>query len=342
VGQSDGREQGGICGLAGSWVDDVPIVPAPLLEEFAPNGRDGEGFIAQRDDREKRADRFLFLSSRTAFQAVPAGILPAEATGAGSPGDRLEACPALVRALDGDLPRAGFRRVTDRIDRTGATVDQCAGDAGFAKQLRGNSHSVTFAYGTEVEHHALAGKADSGPAGVEFDEAHAGFFAGFGEGFGRGHLPSAVHESPATHKWSDGDVERAARFRAQACSLFQEPERVRRNAHGLARGAGVDMGDFARGPVKAETSLDAFDFVERLLARSAERDRVVPVQRDLETCRHRLAGEGEGLAEVRHPIEATCESEVQSGTRTPFPAGDDRRALTRVPANKAAPFRPAE
>src|SRR5436309_1074137 len=35
--------------------------------------------------------------SRTGFQPVAPGILPAEGTGAGSPEDRLEACPTIMR-----------------------------------------------------------------------------------------------------------------------------------------------------------------------------------------------------------------------------------------------------
>ena len=41
VGQGNGGEQGGIRWLTGSRIDDVPIAPAPRLEGFAPNGRDG-------------------------------------------------------------------------------------------------------------------------------------------------------------------------------------------------------------------------------------------------------------------------------------------------------------
>src|SRR6266540_1280312 len=178
VGQGHGGKEGRIRWLAGSRVDDVPVAPARGLEGFAPNRRDGEGFVAQWDDGEQ---------SRTGFRPVSPGILPEDGTGAGSPGDRLEACPTLGRTLDGYLPRVGFRRAADGVHGTGAAVDQPAGDAGFAKSLRGDADGVTLANGAEIEHHALADETDRAPGGVEVNEAHSGSLAGFGESFGCRH-----------------------------------------------------------------------------------------------------------------------------------------------------------
>src|SRR5206468_10692188 len=60
--------------------------------------------------------------SRTGFQPVSPGILPAEDTGAGSPGDRLEACPAIWRFMERRARvrgRAGAGRATCGPDGTG-------------------------------------------------------------------------------------------------------------------------------------------------------------------------------------------------------------------------------
>src|SRR5262245_50419096 len=53
VRQGNGGQKGRIGGLAGSRIDDVPVALLGRLEGFAPNGRDGDGFVTQGDDGEQ-------------------------------------------------------------------------------------------------------------------------------------------------------------------------------------------------------------------------------------------------------------------------------------------------
>ena len=76
----------------------------------------------------------------------------------------------------------------------------------------------------------------------------------------------------------------------QLLRLLQQREQARRDPHGLSRGAGVEVGDFAAGAKQAELGLQLFDLRQRLLARRPQRRGILPVQHDLESGRHRMAG----------------------------------------------------
>ena len=59
----------------------------------------------------------------------------------------------------------------------------------------------------------------------------------------------------------------------QLLRLLQQREHGRRDPHGLARGAGVEVGDFAAGAEQAELGLQLLDQPQRLLARRPQRTR---------------------------------------------------------------------
>ena len=111
---------------------------------------------------------------------------------------------------------------------------------------------------------------------------------------GRGKAPVPAHEPPAPDQRGNGNIERAAALLAQFLGLLQQREQARRDPHGLLRGAGVEVGDFAAGPEQAELGFQLFDLPQRLFARRPQRRGILPMQHDLESGRHRMAGNGDG------------------------------------------------
>ncbi len=93
---------------------------------------------------------------------------------------------------------------------------------------------------------------------------------------------------------ADGDVERSAALLAQLLRVLQQREHARRDPHGLARGAGVEVGDLAAGAKEAELGFQLLDQPQRFLARRPQRRGILAVQHDLESRRHRMAGKGDG------------------------------------------------
>ena len=77
--------------------------------------------------------------------------------------------------------------------------------------------------------------------------------------------------------------------------MLQQREEFRRDSHGFAGGAGVELRDLAARAVKAELVFQPRDFVKRFLARCAKGDRAFAMEHQFEPCRHGVAGESDGL-----------------------------------------------
>src|SRR5437016_5341925 len=104
-------------------------------------------------------------------------------------------------------------------------------------------------------------------------------------------MAASAHESPAADEWRDGGVESAAGFLVQSLRMLQQGEKGRRHPDWLAGGQGIEVSNFAGMAIKAELGLEPLDFVQRFLARRAQRNRIVAMQHQLESGRHGVAGE---------------------------------------------------
>jgi hypothetical protein len=74
-----------------------------------------------------------------------------------------------------------------------------------------------------------------------------------------------MHESPATHEWSNSDVEGAFGFTVKPLNVLQKLKEGRLNAHRFACGAGIETGDFTGWSVKAKLFLEPLNFAQGFL-----------------------------------------------------------------------------
>src|SRR5258706_11598962 len=154
--------------------------------------------------------------------------------------------------VDGDFPRIGARWVAQGADGARASVEQRAGYGRVAKQTDGLLDRVSFANGSEIQHHAFAIEADGVIARVEVNMMHADAGAGLldlvcGRQFAR-----APHESPAPDQWRDGDVESPAGFQAELPGMLQQRKEAGCDSHRFAGSALVQMRDLTRRPIQTE------------------------------------------------------------------------------------------
>src|SRR5690606_26308930 len=189
-------------------------------------------------------------------------------------------------ARGGGVVRSG---AADRQAAARASVQEGAGNARFAEDVRRGVQSEALADRTEVDPDRRIQVAGGEVGWVERDVVEARAALGRGDGGGVG--PAAAAEPPGGHEGADGDVEGAARGAPDLLAEAEKVEEARLKAHPAGGGVAIQARDVAGGVEGAEGAVQVDDFGKGRFAGGAELNRVRALQDELEPGSHRAGGE---------------------------------------------------